>query len=58
MSEQEMLAKARAKLSSLQMLEIYCLRDDFGAVVGVAYTYNKVSVEFEKGLRRAFPVWS
>jgi hypothetical protein len=58
MSEQEMLAKARAKLSSLQMEEIYNLIEIEGSVKGVSYRYQKVAVIFESGKTYSFPVWS
>lgn len=57
MSEQELLAKARAKLSSLQMAEIYDLMEEHGTVVGVAYRYQKVVVEFESGRTFTFSMW-
>ena len=57
MSEQELLAKAREKLSSLQMAEIYDLMEEHGEVIGVAYRYQKVAVEFESGRTFTFPMW-
>lgn len=57
MNEQELLAKARAKLSSLQMAEIYDLMEEHGEVIGVSYRYQKVAVEFESGRVANFQMW-
>ena len=57
MTEQELLAKAWEKLSSLQMAEIYDLMEEHGEVIGVAYRYQKVSVEFESGRTFTFQMW-
>ena len=54
---QELLAKARAKLSSLQMQDIYNAMETNGDVVGVAYCYKKVVVSYENGTKQAFQMW-
>lgn len=54
---QELLAKARAKLSSLQMEDIYNGIELHGEVLGVAYCYKKVVVSYEDGTRQAFQMW-
>jgi hypothetical protein len=54
---QEMLAKARAKLSSLQMEDIYNAIELRGEVVGVAYCYKKVVVTYEDKTKQVFEMW-
>lgn len=54
---QEMLAKARAKLSSLQMQEIYEDIEISGEVVGVAYCYKKVVITYENKIKKVFQMW-
>ena len=57
MSEQELLAKARAKLSSLQMAELYNLIEKNGEIVGVAYCYCRVVVNFKNGKKAIYQMW-
>ena len=54
---QEMLAKARAKLSSLQMQDIYNEKETRGNVVSVAYRYKKVVVTYENKTQQVFQMW-
>ena len=54
---QEMLAKARAKLSSLQMQDVYDAMEKNGNVTGVAYCYKKVVVTYENKTKCVFQVW-
>ena len=56
-SMQELLAKARAKLSSLQMQEIYDAMERNGDVIGVAYCYKKVVVTYENKSKHVFQIW-
>ena len=55
---QELLAKARAKLSSLQMQDIYNAMEENGDVIGVAYCYKKVVITYENKTKHVFPMWS
>lgn len=52
----ELLAKARAKLSSLQMEEIYNAIELHGEVLGVAYCYQKVVVTYEDETKQIFEI--
>lgn len=54
---QELLAKARAKLSSLQMQDIYNAMEKNGDVIGVAYRYKKVVVKYEDTTIQVFQIW-
>ena len=54
---QEMLAKARAKLSSLQMQDVYDAKEKNGDVIGVAYRYKKVVVTYENKTQQVFQMW-
>ena len=54
---QELLAKARAKLSSLQMQDIYNAMERNGDVIGVAYCYKKVVVTYEDKTKQVFQMW-
>lgn len=54
---QELLAKARAKLSSLQMQDIYDTMEKHGDVIGVAYRYKKVVVNYEDTTIQVFQIW-
>ena len=54
---QEMLAKARAKLSSLQMQDVYDAMEKNGDVTGVAYCYKKVVVTYKNGAKGVFQMW-
>ena len=56
-SMQELLAKARAKLSSLQMQDIYNAMERNGDVIGVAYCYKKVVVTYKNKSKHVFQVW-
>ena len=54
---QELLAKARAKLSSLQMEDIYQAIEIHGEVIGVAYRYQKVLITYEDKSQQVFEIW-
>lgn len=54
---QELLAKARAKLSSLQMQEVYEQMETNGDVIGVSYRYQKVAITFENGKTINYDIW-
>ena len=54
---QELLAKARAKLSSLQMQDVYDAMRKNGDVTGVAYCYKKVVVTYKNGAKGVFQMW-
>lgn len=54
---QELLAKARNKLSSLQMQDVYDKMEKCGDVVGVAYCYQKVVITYEDKTKQVFQVW-
>jgi hypothetical protein len=54
---QELLAKARAKLSSLQMQDVYNTMEKNGDVVGVAYCYKKVVITYENKSKQVFQMW-
>ena len=54
---QELLAKARNKLSSLQMQEVYDKMETSGNVIGVAYCYQKVVITYEDKTKQVFQVW-
>lgn len=54
---QELLAKAREKLSSLQMQDVYDMMETDGDVVGVSYRYQKVVITFESGKTLTCEKW-
>lgn len=54
---QELLAKARAKLSSLQMQDIYDAMERNGDVIGVAYCYKKIVVTYKNKSKQVFQMW-
>ena len=54
---QELLAKARAKLSSLQMQDIYNAMELHGELLGVAYCYQKVVITYEDKTKQVFQMW-
>ena len=54
---QELLAKARAKLSSLQMQDIYNAMELHGELLGVAYCYQKVVITYEDKTKQTFQMW-
>lgn len=51
---QELLAKARNKLSSLQMQDVYDKRKTHGDVIGVAYCYEKIVITYEDKTKQVF----
>ena len=57
MTHQELLAKARGKLSSLQMMDIEEMIKEHGNLTGVAYRYQKVAIYFEDDTLKIFKMW-
>ena len=51
---QELLAKAKNKLSSLQMQSVYDKMEKCGNVIGVAYCYEKVVITYEDKTKQVF----
>ena len=58
MTHQELLAKARGKLSSLQMIDLENLIEIHGNLKGVAYRYQKVVVYFKDETYFTFEMWN